>query len=76
MQASRDLASAQSGDLFVSFLLQIPTPASLTLNDFASLWLDSLGLPAQLPPPEEEQDVSSMEEAARARNTRQPDRDR
>jgi hypothetical protein len=40
------------------------------------LWLDSLGLPAQLPPPEEEQDVSSMEEAARARNTRQPDRDR
>jgi hypothetical protein len=28
------------------------------------LWLQSLGLPAQLPPPEEEQDVKSMKEAA------------
>ena len=28
------------------------------------LWLQSLGMPAQLPPPEEEQDVRSMAEAA------------
>jgi len=28
------------------------------------LWFQSLGLPAQLPPPEEEQDVKSMKEAA------------
>jgi hypothetical protein len=38
------------------------------------LWLDSLGLPAQLPPPEEEQDVGSMAEAAEAKATRRPDR--
>jgi rubrerythrin len=30
------------------------------------LWLQALGLPAQLPPPEEEEDVHSMEEAAQA----------
>ena len=30
-------------------------------------WLESLGLPAELPPPEEEQDVQSEEEAVRAR---------
>ena len=29
------------------------------------LWLDALGLPAELPPPEEEEDVQSAEEAAR-----------
>lgn len=28
------------------------------------LWYQSLGLPAQLPPPEETQDVQSMKEAA------------
>ena len=36
------------------------------------LWLESLGLPAQLPPPEEEQDVGSMEEAAQAKASRRP----
>ena len=30
-------------------------------------WLEALGLPAELPPPEEEQDVQSEEEAVRAR---------
>jgi rubrerythrin len=38
------------------------------------LWLDSLGLPAQLPPPEEEQDVGSMAEAAEAKASRKPSR--
>ncbi len=34
------------------------------------LWLQSLGLPAQLPPPEEEQDVRSMAEAAQVEEQR------
>jgi hypothetical protein len=34
------------------------------------LWLDALGLAAALPPPEEEQDVHSAEEAARAAKPR------
>jgi len=34
------------------------------------LWLQSLGLPAQLPPPEEEQDVRSMAEAAQVEGQR------
>ncbi len=33
------------------------------------LWLEALGLPAQVPPPEEEQDVESMEEAGRAKKS-------
>ncbi len=32
------------------------------------LWFEALGLPAQLPPPEEEEDVHSMEEAAQAKS--------
>jgi hypothetical protein len=36
------------------------------------LWLDALGLPAQLPPPEEEQDVTSAVEAQEAKETRHP----
>ena len=36
------------------------------------LWLDSLGLPAELPPAEEKRDVSSAAEAQRAKETRQP----
>ncbi len=40
------------------------------------LWLESLGLPAQLPPPEEQQDVSTMAEAAQAKETRRPSRGR
>lgn len=34
------------------------------------LWLQSLGLPAQLPPPEEEEDVSSLKEAAEVQERR------
>jgi protein-disulfide isomerase-like protein with CxxC motif len=36
------------------------------------LWLEALGLPAQLPPPEEVEDVSSAVEAQQARESRQP----
>ncbi len=32
------------------------------------LWYKALGLPAQLPPPEEEEDVQSMEEAAQVKS--------
>ena len=35
------------------------------------LWLDSLGLPAQLPPPEEERDVKTEMEEARVNQERQ-----
>jgi rubrerythrin len=34
------------------------------------LWLQSLGLPAEMPPPEEEQDVQSAEDAARVEKQR------
>lgn len=34
------------------------------------LWMESLGLPAVLPPPEEEQEVKTAEEAARAKASR------
>lgn len=34
------------------------------------LWIDSLGLPAVLPPPEEEQDVKTAGDAARAKTRR------
>ena len=34
------------------------------------LWLDSLGLPAVLPPPEEQKDVKTQAEAARAKDER------
>jgi len=40
------------------------------------LWLDSLGLDAQLPPPEEEKDVKSAAEAARAQERRKADLDK
>ena len=36
------------------------------------LWLDSLGVPAQLPPPEEQDGVESMAEAAEAKESRRP----
>jgi hypothetical protein len=36
------------------------------------LWLESLGLPAELPPAEEKRDVTSAVEAQRAKETRQP----
>jgi rubrerythrin len=35
------------------------------------LWMESLGLPAVLPPPEEKQDVKTAGEAARAKQSRQ-----
>lgn len=34
------------------------------------LWLESLGLPAVLPPPEEQKDVKTQAEAARAKQER------
>ena len=36
------------------------------------LWLESLGLDAELPPAEEKQDVSTAAEAQHAKETRQP----
>ena len=36
------------------------------------LWLESLGLPAELPPAEEKRDVTSAVEAQQAKETRQP----
>lgn len=35
------------------------------------LWIESLGLPAVLPPPEEEKDVTTAIGAARAEQTRE-----
>jgi hypothetical protein len=34
------------------------------------LWIEALGMPAVLPPPEEEQDVSTAEDAAKAKKAR------
>jgi hypothetical protein len=34
------------------------------------LWIEALGMPAVLPPPEEEQDVHTAIEAARAKKSR------
>jgi hypothetical protein len=36
------------------------------------LWLDSLGLPADMPPPEEKKEVKSAVDAARAAEQRKP----
>jgi hypothetical protein len=36
------------------------------------LWIESLGLPAQLPPPEEKKDVKTAIGAARAKAARKP----
>jgi hypothetical protein len=36
------------------------------------LWVDALGMPAELPPPEEEKDVKSAVGAARAKAARRP----
>ena len=38
------------------------------------LWLDSLGLPAQMPPPEEEEDVKTAADAARVEQERKAPR--
>jgi hypothetical protein len=45
-----------------------------TMGWTRELWMKSLGLPAALPPPEETRDVKTMMEAARAKESRNPDR--
>ena len=45
-----------------------------TMGWCRELWLDSLGLPAQLPPPEEAKDVKTAIGAARAKQARKPSR--
>jgi ferritin-like metal-binding protein YciE len=47
-----------------------------TMGWTRELWLKSLGLPASLPPPEETRDVKTMMEAARAKESRNPERSR
>jgi hypothetical protein len=41
-----------------------------TMGWARELWLESLGLPAVLPPPEEQKEVKTAIGAARARNAR------
>jgi hypothetical protein len=41
-----------------------------TMGWSRELWMESLGLPAVLPPPEEEQDVKTAEDAAQAKASR------
>jgi hypothetical protein len=41
-----------------------------TMGWARELWMESLGLPAVLPPPEEEQEVTTMKEAAEAKESR------
>ncbi|MET0555393.1 MAG: hypothetical protein ABW221_20285, partial [Vicinamibacteria bacterium] len=43
-----------------------------TMGWCRELWFQALGMPAQLPPPEEENDVKSAIGAARAKQTRTP----
>jgi len=43
-----------------------------TMGWSRELWMKSLGLPAVIPPPEEKQDVKTMMEAARAKESRSP----
>ena len=43
-----------------------------TMGWCRELWLQSMGLPAQLPPPEEEKDVKTAIGAARAKQSRTP----
>jgi hypothetical protein len=47
-----------------------------TMGWCRELWIQSLGLPAQLPPPEEEKDVKTAIGAARAKQARRPSRAR
>jgi hypothetical protein len=42
-----------------------------TMGWARELWIDSLGLPAVIPPPEEEKDVKTAIGAARAKNARE-----
>jgi hypothetical protein len=43
-----------------------------TMGWCRELWIESLGMPAQLPPPEEEKDVKTAIGADRARQSRRP----
>ena len=45
-----------------------------TMGWARELWIESLGMPAQLPPPEEEKDVKTAIGAARAKQSRTPSR--
>jgi hypothetical protein len=45
-----------------------------TMGWARELWIESLGMPAQLPPPEEEKDVKTAIGAARAKQARKPSR--
>ena len=45
-----------------------------TMGWCRELWVKSLGMPAQLPPPEEEKDVKTAIGAARAKQSRRPSR--
>ena len=47
-----------------------------TMGWCRELWVKSMGLPAQLPPPEEEKDVKTAIGAARAKQSRTPSRAR
>jgi hypothetical protein len=47
-----------------------------TMGWCRELWIQSLGMPAQLPPPEEEKDVKTAIGAARAKQARKPARTR
>jgi rubrerythrin len=47
-----------------------------TMGWCRELWIQSLGMPAQLPPPEEEKDVKTAIGAARAKQARKPARAR
>jgi rubrerythrin len=45
-----------------------------TMGWCRELWIQSLGMPAQVPPPEEEKDVKTAIGAARAKQSRRPQR--
>jgi hypothetical protein len=47
-------------------------PQSLEHERCRELWLESLGIDAELPPAEEKRDVTSAAEAQHAKETRQP----
>ena len=47
-----------------------------TMGWCRELWIESLGMPAVLPPPEEEKEVKTAIGAARAKQSRRPQRTR
>jgi hypothetical protein len=77
----RPCDGAQTDDLraeWEEYLEQTSRPVEIVLelvekfdlDPKTELWIDSLGLPAVLPPPEEEKDVKTAIGAARAKKTR------